>query len=300
MSANYHTVFVCGANGNVGRAIAESLLSLAPDWRLRVKLGVRRLDKVQDLVQRGAQAVVVDFADTASLVDALSDVDRMWITLPNPDKDSHPFDRSRLAMNVIDAARLANVHFVLLGSVPFADQQKTLFQKEFSLVESHLKHSRINYAILRMSLFVENVLAMKRALASGQLPHPLGLASYCPVTVADIGDAAATILANPARYANECFTITGPEPVSGTTMAAAASHVLGRPMTYVNAPPKAMYQVFGDAGMPEWQVAGILELFDLFRVGIADSPSHDFERITGRRGTTFEESIIRLRSIGAM
>jgi NAD(P)H dehydrogenase (quinone) len=297
----FTTVLVTGASGNVGRAIAESLLAMAPQWRLKVKIGVRNHEKVQDLIYKGAQPVIIDFEDSASLAEALTDVDRVWVTLPNPAREgSHPFDRARLTMNVVDAAAQAGVHFVLLGSVPFADLQKTLFQKEFFLAETHLKNSQLNHAVLRMGLFMENALALKRMIANGVLPHPLGAASYCPVSVADIGEAAATILANPARYTNETFTITGPESVSGIQMAAAASRALGKHVSYLNAPPKAIYQVFGDVGMPEWQVGGILELFDLFRMGIANTPTNDFEIITNKKGTSFEQCVSHLRSVGAV
>jgi len=300
-ASGWSTVLVCGASGNVGRAIANALIQLSSTQRIHVKVGVRGHDKLHEWQQKGAEAVIIDFADTQGLVNAMQDVDRVWITPPNPDADAHPFDRSRLTMNVIEAAKTAGVRYVLLGSVPGADWQRTLFQKEFHLVETHLKNTGLHYSILRMSLFMENIIASKRALRNGQFPLPLGLASYCPVSVVDIGIAAATILATPARYSQETLTITGPHSLSGVQMAAAASHVLMRDVTYVNAPPKAVYQTFSKVGMPEWQVGGLLELFDLFRTGeVSPLPSPDFQRITQRHGTSFEQCLDRLRQLDAI
>jgi len=244
----------------------------------------------------------MDFsADRKSLVQIFKNVDRVWLVPPNPDKYQKPFDRISLTKNAIDAAKEAGVRFVLLGSVPGAEQMGALFQKEFYQAETHLEQSGLSYAILRMSVFVENILVAKDALRGGQYPQPLGAnGSFCPVSVSDIGQMAACILANPARHHGSIYTITGPEPLTGDQMARAVSRVAGWQIKYVDAPKDACYRMFGKAGMPDWQIGGLLELYDLFRQNLASVPSHDFETVTGTKATPYIHRITQLWQSGAL
>lgn len=205
-------------------------------------------------------------------------------------------------MNVIDAARLVeSVKFILLGSVPAADQQQALFQKEFYFLEEHLKQSGISFAVLRMAVFVENLLAAQDALRQGQLPLPLGIrGAYCPVAQNDIGEMASSILVNPAPHHGSFYTITGPTTLSGNQMAQEISTALGKQVRYVDAPSKAVYDLFErQVGMPHWQVGGLLELYDNFQQK-PQLVSNDFQLVTGHTQTPLSHRIMQLRHAGLL
>jgi NAD(P)H dehydrogenase (quinone) len=301
MSATKPLVLVCGAGGNTGHAVAESLLK---DGNVRVRAGVRSLDKAKDLEQKGAEVVHMDFADKNSVRNALRNVDRMWITAPNPPKDgSKPFERIRLTTPVFDAAKEAGVRFVLFGSVagtnPHATGQQAgvLFQQEFAEAERHLLSSGLDHCILRMGVFIENIVLFQEALRNCQFPQPLGTGAYCPLAVSDVGTMAASILTHPARHSRAAYTITGRDSMTGEGMAACAARVLHRPIKYVDAPKDAAMQLLAKA-VPEWQARGFLELYDLFRQNLAKDPSPDYEKVMGKRGTGYEDRLRQLRDAG--
>jgi len=201
---------------------------------------------------------------------------------------------------VIDAAKLAEtVRFVLLGSVPDADRQVALFERELGAAEEYLQQSGLSYSILRMSIFTENFLAAQEFLRQGIVAVPLGEnGRYAPTSHSDIGAMAAAILASPSSHHGSVYTITGPESLSGERMAYLASKALNRSMKYVDAPPKALYDLFEhQVGMPHWQVRGLLELYEQFQKK-PQLVSNDFEKVVGRKATPFDHRLIQLRHAG--
>jgi glutathione S-transferase len=161
------TVLVTGANGNTGSAVARALLQHAQKLKIRVIVGARRPDTLNEFVSKGAEARIVDFEDPSGAISAMRGVDAIWITAPNPAKTAQPYDRTNLAKKGIDAAKAAGVKFVLLGSVAGAEYEAIMFGKEFRDLEKYLESSGLGYCHLRMAAFAENVLMSQGSFAQG-------------------------------------------------------------------------------------------------------------------------------------
>lgn len=80
------TVLVTGANGNTGSAVARALLQHAQKFNVRVIVGARRVETLNEFVSKGAEARHVDFEEPQSAISAMRGVDAVWITAPNPAK----------------------------------------------------------------------------------------------------------------------------------------------------------------------------------------------------------------------
>jgi uncharacterized protein YbjT (DUF2867 family) len=293
-------VLVCGAAGNTGRAVVESLLQQSRG-SVEVRAAVRSLDKGRDLEKKGAVLVQMDFADGESVRKALQGVDRLWVAPPNPSKSSKPYERAALAVNVMDEAKAAGVSFILLGSALYSDEELVLFHREFRLAERHLVPLGVSYCVLRMSMFMENIVLFKAPLRSGTLPQPLGQGRFSPVSVGDIGRMAASILQHYERHSHSYYAITGPQALSGDDMSAALSRVLGRDIRYIAANDDDAFKLLQDSGMPEWQIKGLIELYKLFRDNVVKpDPSPDYKKVTGQTGTDFETAMRALRTAGVL
>jgi len=108
-----HTV--TGATGNTGRVIAESLL--AQDHKVRV-VG-RNAERLQPLVDKGAEAFVGSVEDAQFLASAYQGVDAVYAMIPpNPQSDDYVAEADRVSKAHVDAIKKAGVkHVVALSSI---------------------------------------------------------------------------------------------------------------------------------------------------------------------------------------
>jgi len=298
-SGHQTTVLVTGANGNTGSAVARALLQHASKMNLRVIVGARRLETLNEFVSKGAEARIVDFEDQAGAVSAMRGVDAIWLTAPNPSKTAQAFDRTNLAKKGVDAAKAAGVKFVLLGSVAGAEYEAITFGKEFRDLEKYLEASGLNWCHLRMAAFAENVLMSQGSFGQGVWYQPITNGAFCPVSLADIGEAAAYIFSNFQSHVNQAYTITGPEALTGDAQANAASKVLGKQIKHVNPGFDGFRQALAPFMAP-YQVEGMIEMYNLFESNAASRPSTDFERITGHKGTDYTTTLSNLKNYGLL
>jgi len=291
-------VFVTGANGNTGRHVANALLHVAPKHNLKVKVGVRDKAKAKEFADKGAEVVELDFERHEQTVAALKGADRVWIAPPNPAKHHKAFDRTNLAKKAIDAAKAAGVKFVLFGSAAGAEYEAITFAKEFRDAEKHLEKSGLQWTFLRMGPFVENILGSQHAVSNGVYPQPLEKGVYAPVSLHDIGEIAAHILADPAPHVGKAYNVTGSQALTGPQQAAVVSKVLGREVKHVNPGADGFRKALAPY-LAEYQIEGLLELYAFFE-NVGAQPSPDFEKVTGRKPRTYEESIAALHKHGAL
>jgi uncharacterized protein YbjT (DUF2867 family) len=76
-------------------------------------------------------------------------------------------------------------------------------------------------------------------------------------------------------------SITGPAAVTHTDIASAITEATGRPVAFVDASPEAFAGALGAAGVPPWQVDGLLEDYAHYARGEAASVSPHVREITG-------------------
>jgi uncharacterized protein YbjT (DUF2867 family) len=153
--------------------------------------------------------------DKDSLSKALIGVDSVFLLVPGHEQ------RTELAMNGIEAAKDAGVKFVLLMWV-LTSGANSVFGQHFAPVEKKAKESGLDYAILRLPLFIDNnyahVASIKDQSTFYDPRDPTKL--HTPVAVADVGKAAADILADPSKHYGKTYKLVSP-PFSSNEMAAA-------------------------------------------------------------------------------
>jgi uncharacterized protein YbjT (DUF2867 family) len=290
-------VVVNGATGNTGKAVALHALEHKDKYDVRVV--VRSEEKGAEFKAKGAQVVVADWDDAEALKNAQQGADSIWVTPPNPTKQQKAYDRINSAKKVVDAAQTAGVKHILVGSVAGASYEAVTFGKEFREFEKYVEASGLDYTHFGMAAFIENVIGSKQALENGVYPQPLGKGKYAPVSIEDIGEAAAHVWLDIAPHKGKTYTLTGPESLTGEEQAAAVGRALGKEIKYVDADPVETENVL-KTFMADYQAAGMIELYNLFQTGATDSPSPDFKTITGKDGTTIEQRVSQLHQYGVL
>jgi uncharacterized protein YbjT (DUF2867 family) len=97
------------------------------------------------------------------------------------------------------------------------------------------------------------------------------------------------VLTEDGKHLGEAYTLTGPEALSNARMAEILSAKLGREIRYVDLPRDQMKQALLAAGLPEWNVDGVLDLAEFYRQGGASTVSDDVAQILGRKPCSLEQ-----------
>ena len=108
-------ITVMGASGNTGRVITETLLKNGEKVRV---LG-RSPERLKDLENKGAHALVGDITDTAHLTAAFKGADAIYTLIP-PDAGSQDFraQQHKVSQAIIHAIQASGVqHVVFLSTI---------------------------------------------------------------------------------------------------------------------------------------------------------------------------------------
>ncbi|KAJ3335195.1 hypothetical protein HDU93_006210 [Gonapodya sp. JEL0774] len=177
-----------------------------------------------------------------------------------------PSDSEKRVQHVrsyIDAAKRADVKFILLQSVLGAQNKETEFAKQYRQMEVYLINSAIRATFLRPTWLMENLLIHADSIRKeGVIKLPLREGKIVPISVIDIAKFVRVILDAPEKFVDQAYDLLGPNSVSGVEIASAASESLGLEIRYVNV-SSTEYKIFlKNKGLSEWQIQGILEDFD--------------------------------------
>lgn len=272
-------ILVTGASGNVGGAVLQELLrSSAPVRSMYRSAG----DATR--APAGTNPVIADFADRVSLERALDGVDRVYLVCsPIP-------QLVELESKMVDVCRVHGIRHLVLNSSLGADTYDKSFPKWHHAVEEHLQASGIPATILRLESFMQNIPAFFASTinSQGAFYAAMGEAPVGFVDVRDIGAAAAKILTSDG-HAGKTYTLTGPELLNYSQVAAKLSQVLGRPVRYVAITQDQLRPSLRDMGMPPWQVEALADLQAYYADGPGGKVTSDVRDVLGREPVRMDQ-----------
>jgi len=224
------------------------------------------------------------FDDEASMKEAFTGASAVFLITPGAE------NRAELVMNGVHAAKAASVPLTLIVSIANITDRSTIFGQQFNELEEGVKRSGIPYAFLRLPMFTDNILVLADNIRSeGKFFNPVnGTRSFTTISVREIGDAAAAILAEPSRHVNKAYTLADPS-YSYNDLASALSTALGRQVRYEQRPVDAVKSFYMAKGWPEWQVNGLLQLLRKSDEGSYNYKGGDLRELIGRDGVTIQQ-----------
>jgi uncharacterized protein YbjT (DUF2867 family) len=272
-------ILVTGASGNVGGAVLQELLKTGAPIR-----SMYRSSEEAAKAPAKANPVIADFANRASLDRALDGVDRVYLVCsPIP-------QLVELESNMVDACRNHGIRHLVLNSSLGADTYDRSFPKWHHAVEEHVRASGVPATILRPESFMQNIPVFFGATinSQGAFYAAIGEAAIGFVDVRDIASAAAKILTSDG-HAGKTYTLTGPELLSYSQVAAKLSAALGRPVKYVAITPDQLRQSMRDMGMPPWQVDALADLQAYYTDGAGGNVTSDVRSVLGRKPISMDQ-----------
>jgi uncharacterized protein YbjT (DUF2867 family) len=244
-------ILVTGASGQAGRAVLLEVRKLGVPFRALYRA-------VEDVRKAAAESwsVVADFADKESMKRALQGVTAVYLVCsPIP-------ALADLESNVIEACQESGISHVVLNSALGAGDYDKSFPAWHRLVEDKLKASGLGYTIFRPNGFMQNILTYyaPSIRSQGAFYAAMGNARTSYLDLRDIAVVVARALASPMEYSGMTYELNGPEAVSCPELAERISRTSGRHVSYVDIPDEAQRASMLQLGMPEWQVAALLDL----------------------------------------
>jgi uncharacterized protein YbjT (DUF2867 family) len=117
-------------------------------------------------------------------------------------------------------------------------------------------------------------------LQAGEVLAPAGAARITVAATADLAEAAARVLVEPAPV--HLYELTAPDAISWQDVAALATETGGKLIPYRAVNTGEFRAVVEPAGWPDSAVDQLVDLYAAFRKGWANTPYQDLERVLGR------------------
>jgi uncharacterized protein YbjT (DUF2867 family) len=275
-------ILVTGASGTAGGAVLAEIRQSGAAHR-----ALYRSAEDAAKAPAGTDAVIADFADKPSLATALRDVHSLYVVC------SPIRELVTLETNVIEAAEAAGVRRIVLNSALGAGDYAKSFPAWHRIVEDRLKSSSLAWCILRPNSFMQNVLVyyLPSILAQGAFYGAMGNARCSFIDIGDIAAVAAAALLD-ARHDRQTYELNGPEALTYADVAGKITQHTGIEARYIDIPESAQRQAMLDQGMPDWQVAALLDLQRYYTSGQGGTVDGLLAQLLGRAPRTLDTFLL--------
>jgi len=283
-------ILVTGATGGTGGWATRFLRDEGHEVRAFVLKDDARADELRSL---GAEIAVGNLLDIDSVREAMEGVAAAYFV--------YPLAPQLLEATVAfaQAAKEAGV-----GAIVYTSQMTSRRDSKSHAAQSHwlaeqvFDWSGVPVTHLRPTLFAEWLLypfSWKDYASKDTLALPFGHGKFAPIASEDQGRVIAKILADPAPHAGHLYKLLGPVELDVYGIAAAASEVLGRTITYTPLEVDEFLAIL--AKLPDYSSPFFTQHIGAVALdcqnGITGGTNDDVERITGRAPMTVQEFVTK-------
>ena len=271
-------------SGNVGTPVAITLAKQGHE----VALMVRKIEKSPELDSLKIKQVTFDIKDVKSMELALQGAEAFFSLTPLVQ------NLVECGTNAIHAAKKAGVRKIVrssaLGAGPNAAIQ--LGRLHFA-VEQALESSGLSFSVIRPANFMQNFLSFgnpETIKFQNSFYAPMGEGKVSMIDTRDLSALAAKLLIENG-HEEKRYEITGAEALSNTDVAKLFSEALQKQVKYVDIPESAAKEGMQKAQMPDWIIELLTELNSIGKAGYLGELKPDFEKVMGRKPTSFAQFI---------
>ncbi len=270
-------ILVTGATGKTGASVVDMLRRRG----FAVRAMVHRLDKrSRRLETLGAEVVVGDFLDLASMRDVMSGVSRVYFCHP-------PLNGLlRATAHVAVAARDEGVEaLVNMSQISAREGARSPLAHDHWLAEQLLDWAGVGAVHIRPTFFAEDLYLFTGGSVGqeGKMRLPFGNGKHAPVSAEDIARVVAGILTDPIPHLGNRYVLTGPCDMSLVQIAEAAGRALEKPVEYVNVPIEAWRTaLLEQPEFPDYLATHLAAVAQDHQDGVFSAETDVVERIGGQ------------------
>ena len=280
-------ILVTGATGKTGTPVVQQLIQRG----FPVRALVRSLDdRAARLEQLGAEVVVGDFLDLASMRQAMDGVERVYFVYP-PQGDKLVEATAIAAAAAKDAGVTALVN---MSQISAREDSQSLLARHHWQSEKIFDWAGIGAVHIRPTFFAEMlyILGAQSIAAEGKLYLPYGSEKHAPIAAADISRVVVGLLTDPAPYVGQRLILTGPRNMSLDQMAQVLTTELGLSVEYVDLPVEVWGEALGGIPVMTPFLAKHLQAVAVdHQNGVFNAETDVVERIGGTKPQSLAEFI---------
>lgn len=283
-------IIITGATGQLGHIIAQQLVTRVPADQVGVS--VRDPQKADDLGAVGVRVRQGDFSDPSSLLHAFEGATQLLLVSSNA--RAHGGDPVAQHAVVIDAARTVGARRIVYTSQIAASSTSAFGPAlDHAATEKMLAESGLAWTALRNGFYASSALAMMgKAFETGVMQTPQD-GKIVWTAHADLGEAAAIVLANEGQYDGPTPPLTGSQALDFSDLTAIASEVLGRPIQHETFPDD---ELADKLGVPTGAAKFMLGMYLASRAGEFAPADPTLEQLLGRAPITMRELMAKIAS----
>lgn len=279
-------ILVCGATGTVGGEV----LRLLCESTIPTRALVRSPEKANALRGYDCETAIGDYDNAASLDAALTGTEAVFL--------ASPASQAQVTQEraVVDAAGRSGVRVVKLAAAGWQSATTGRLVAGHRQIIDYLAASGVPYAVLAPNDYLQNLLRSAAQIqADGVLALPVGDAALASIDTRDVAAVAVHLLRR-GGHDGASYELSGPEALTRAQVTARMSSVLGKPVRYVDADPAEARAGMVSAGMDEWLVDGLMELYAGYRAGFGATVTDEVRKATGRDARSVEDFLAGYRS----
>lgn len=263
----------------VGREVVRQLA----DRGIQVRALARNPQKAQFLKRSAVEILPGDLEVPGTIAAALKGVEKVFLLSPADPR------QVELQGNVVAAAQRSGVlHIVKLSTLGASPNSPLAQARWHRQTEEQIEASGIAFTHLRPHNFMQNTLNFAPSIAAeGQFRAPLGEGKISLVDARDVAAVAAACLTEDG-HEGRIYRITGPEALTYYQVTEKISTAIDKEITYMNISSEEARKTMIGAGMSEWYVNDLIELYRQFQEGKGARVTDTIQRIAGKPPITYD------------
>ena len=279
---------ITGATGQLGRLIVKKLNDrIAPE---NIVALVRSTSKAGGL---NVEVREFDYDKADVLAQALKNIDCLMLISSN-----EIGQRARQHKNVIEAAKLSGVKWIVYTSLLRADSSTLSLAGEHFATEEVIKKSGIPYTILRNGWYSENYTgSIGGALAGGAFIGSACEGKISSASRSDYADAAVAVLTGNGHQ-SKVYELAGDEAYTLSDLAAEISGQTGKQIPYKNLPEADYAAILKQLGVPEGFAAAIAGWDVSASRGDLYEDGKMLSKLTGKPATSLKIAVSQALKLG--
>lgn len=270
-------IAVTGSTGRVGGLVAGHLARAGVPMRLLVRTPDRAPSHPDSTVHR------VSYDDGPSAVAALAGVKLAFMVSAGESED-----RVGEHLSFVAAAAEAGVeHLVYLSFAGASPTCTFTLGRDHAATEEAIPESGMAHTFLRDNFYADFMPLL--AGEDGVIRGPAGTGRVAVVAQVDVAAAASAVLMNASAHRNTTYTLTGPEALTMTEVAAIVSETTGRAATFHNETVEEAYSSRASFGAPSWEVDAWVSTYTAIAAGEVNTVTGDIPVLTGKPATSLRQ-----------
>ncbi|HEV7347524.1 SDR family oxidoreductase [Telluribacter sp.] len=275
-------IAITGATGQLGQLIVNKLKEKVSGDNI-----VALARSIHKASNPDVEAREADYDKPETLTSALAGIDTLLLISSGGETGR----RVAQHRNVIEAAKLAGVKWIVYTSVLHADTSTLGLAEDHRTTEADLKNAGIPVTLLRNGWYTENYTGtIPGAIAGGAFIGSAGAGKISSAARADYADAAVAVLTSQGHQ-GKIYELAGDDAWTLGDLAAEISRQTGKNIPYVNMPEADYAATLVSFGLPDGFAHAIAGWDAAAAGGALYDDSHQLSTLIGRPTTSLAVTI---------